>query len=250
MSTDSYSQVGPSSIRPSRTGFVVSGRGSARPSRPGQLDPALGDQLSGGIDPQEINEMSHISAASLLDRVHHTQDPQIVERVLTLVDHEGVDIIAELWSDADPDSLPGILWRLYMLRSWMRRDAEGISHLWRLGEPTDTAASAIAGVDPAPSAEDIARTADSILSGAFTGDFAVALERASAFCDVIARGMKASVRRAEGRQAPVGHTGQTKPGGEDGGRRKTQVLGSAASLNQTARDFLRGASLWRRSRLD
>lgn len=177
--------------------------------------------------------MSHVSAASLLDKVHHTEDPKIVERVLTLVDREGVDLIAELWSDADPDSLPGILWRLYMLRSWMRRDADGISRLWRLGEPTDTAASAIAGVDPAPEAADIARTADSILSGAFTGDFAVALERAGAFCDVIARGIKASVRQAG-------------PGGQQG----ESALGTASSLNQTARDFLHGASLWRRGRLE
>lgn len=67
--------------------------------------------------------MCHASAAALLDRVHHTQDAELVERVLTLVEREGVDVIAELWSHADPDSLPGILWRLYLLRTWMRRTA-------------------------------------------------------------------------------------------------------------------------------
>ncbi|KJY52842.1 Uncharacterized protein JF68_12930 [Bifidobacterium coryneforme] len=237
MSTDSNSQVGSSSIRPSRTGFVASGTGSSRPSRPGQLDPSLAAQLTGGMDPQQVSEMSHVSAASLLDKVHHTEDPEVVERVLTLVDREGVDLIAELWSDTDPDSLPGILWRLYMLRSWMRRDADGISRLWRLGEPTDTAASAIAGVDSAPEADNIARTADSILSGAFTGDFAVALERAGAFCDVIARGIKASVRRSTG-------TAETKSEQDEA------ALRTASSLNGTARDFLHGAALWRRGRLE
>lgn len=234
MSTDSNSQVGPSSIRPSRTSFVASGTGSARPSRPGQLDPALEDQLTGGMDPQEVNEMSHISAASLLDKVHHTEDPKIVERVLTLVDQEGVDLIAELWSEADPDSLPGILWRLYMLRSWMRRDADGLSKLWRLGEPTDTAASAIVGVDQAPEAEDIARTADSILSGAFTGDFAVALERAAAFCQVMVRGITSSLRQT------------TQPGSEEDRASRRTI----SSLSETAHVFLNGARLWRRGRLE
>ena len=58
-----------------------------------------------------------------------------MERVLTLVDREGVDVIAELWSHADPDSLPGILWRLYLLRTWMRKNRESIARLWRVGEP-------------------------------------------------------------------------------------------------------------------
>lgn len=166
--------LGSGSVVPSRTGFTPTG--SPRPSRPGQIDPGLIEGIAGGADPSVVSEMSHASAAALLDRVHHSADPQVVERVLTLVDREGVDMIAELWSRSEPDSLPGIMWRLYTLRSWMRRDRDLISRLWRLGEPVATAASAIAGVDQAPTEADITHTADSILAGAFTGDFAVALE--------------------------------------------------------------------------
>lgn len=104
----------------------------------------MADNIAGGADPAQINEMSHASAAALLDRVHHTQDAELVERVLTLVDREGVDVIAELWSSAEPDSLPGILWRLYLLRTWMRKNRESIARLWRAGEPVATTASAIA----------------------------------------------------------------------------------------------------------
>ena len=124
--------------------------GSSRPSRPAQLDPAVADGLAGGMDPQALSEMSHLSAAALLDRVRHSEDPAVVERVLTLVETVGVDEIAELWSDAEPDSLPGVLWRLYMLRTWMRSNRDSIAHLWRLAEPVATTASAIAGVDQAP----------------------------------------------------------------------------------------------------
>lgn len=118
--------------------------GSSRPSRPAQLDPAVADGLAGGMDPQALSEMSHLSAAALLDRVRHSEDPAVVERVLTLVETVGVDEIAELWSDAEPDSLPGVLWRLYMLRTWMRSNRDSIAHLWRLAEPVATTASAIA----------------------------------------------------------------------------------------------------------
>ena len=110
---------GSGSVIPSRSaGFTNTG--SPRPARPGQLDQMMADNIAGGADPAQINEMSHASAAALLDRVHHTQDAELVERVLTLVDREGVDVIAELWSRSEPDSLPGILWRLYVLRTGMR----------------------------------------------------------------------------------------------------------------------------------
>lgn len=61
--------------------------------------------------------------------------------------------------------------------------------------PSPPTASAIAGVDQAPTEDDIARTADSILAGAFTGDFAVALERAAAFTDVVALGLRIEARK-------------------------------------------------------
>ena len=64
--------------------------GSSRPSRPAQLDPAVADGLAGGMDPQALSEMSHLSAAALLDRVRHSEDPAVVERVLTLVETVGV----------------------------------------------------------------------------------------------------------------------------------------------------------------
>ena len=231
------------SILPSRTSFFPSRLGSSRPARPAQMDPGIIEHLAGGLDPQEMSEMAHVSAAALLDRVHRTEDPQIVERVLTLVDREGVDVIAALWSHAEPDSLPGILWRLYLLRTWMHRNGDSISRLWQLGEPEATAASAIAGVDQTPNARDIARIADSILSGAFTGDFAVALERACAFTDVIAHGLHTQSKRL---------IAQTKhgPDEDDARGRAAKLLHTSGNLMTTSHDFLRGANLWRRGRLE
>ena len=200
------------------------------------MNPGMLEHLAGGADPQRISEMGHVSAASLLDRVHHTQDPEVVRRVLTLVEHEGVDLIAELWSDAEPESLPGMLWRLYMLRTWMRTNGEAVSRLWRLGEPVGTSASAIAGVDEAPVADDIARVADSILSGAFTGDFAVALERAGVFCEVCAAGLVHRSRQLSAQEGPHADAGP--------------LLKRAESLRRTAKVFMHGAVLWRRGRLE
>lgn len=186
--------------------------------------------------------MSHTTASALLDRVHHTQDPQIVMRVLTLVDREGVDLVAELWSNAEPDSLPGVLWRLYMLRTWMRRNRDSMSMLWREAETVPTAASAIVGVSQAPDADDIARTADSILSGAFTGDFAVALDRAAVFCTVIAAGSLIEAKRRQQRAHELGRSAANT--GAD------RLARTAKSLSNTAKEFKAGARLWREGQLE
>lgn len=261
-------------IRSLSQAYLPHRTGSSRPARPAQMSDSAQSRLSGGIDPQKINEMSHETANVLLDRVHHSQDPALVRRVLTIVDTEGIDIIAELWSESEPESLPGILWRLYTLRSWMRARKDDLPRFWTLGEPAEGAASAITGVSEFPTADDIMRTADSILSGAFTGDFAIALERASAFLDVIAAGMERQSQRlrahlelvednadqtanqisgqigqASGRaanQTPQQPSAQMSAVAQEAAR----LHRTSADLNETARRFHVGANLWSRGKLD
>ena len=220
---------GSGSVVPSRSaGFTNTG--SPRPARPGQLDQMMADNIAGGADPAQINEMSHASAAALLDRVHHTQDAELVERVLTLVDREGVDVIAELWSSAEPDSLPGILWRLYLLRTWMRKNRESIARLWRAGEPVATTASAIA------------------------GDFAVALERAAAFTDVVALGLRIEARNMIARLKAAEGSDSSDSGisamEKQVRTKSSRLMHTAGNLFVTAKDFRHGANLWRRGKLE
>ncbi|TCD54548.1 thymidine phosphorylase [Alloscardovia theropitheci] len=225
MSTESHG------ISHSGTAFAAHRSGSARFSRPMQLDQALLDHMAGGADPEELRELAHSTAASLLDRVHHTQDAEIVQRVIAVVDTEGIETIAQLWASSDAQSLPGILWRLYTMRTWMQRNQQSLAQLWREGELPPTAASAITGINLQPEPQDIASTADSILSGAFTGDFAVALDRASSFCHVVARAL---VERAK--KIPAGAHRQA-------------IAQNAQRLVTTAKDFALGAQLWRNGEL-
>ncbi|KFI96986.1 hypothetical protein BSTEL_1895 [Bifidobacterium stellenboschense] len=234
--------TGNGSVLASRSGFVPTPGSAPRPSRPGQLAPALLEQMAGGSDPGIVNEIAHSSASALLDRVRHSEDPAVVARVLTVVEREGVDDIAELWSSSPADTLPGVLWRLYMLRTWMRTHRDAIARLWRVGEPVATSASAIAGVDQAPTEDDIARLADSILSGAFTGDFAVAMERAAAFTDVVALGLRIEAKHLAGQAATLD--------AKSNAGKAARLMHTAANLFVTAKDFHHAANLWRRGKLE
>ena len=158
--------------------------------------------------------------------------------MLNLVENEGIEVIADLWSHAEAESLPGMLWRLYLLRMSLRKQREAYAEYWSLGEPETTSASAITGIDDAPTGEDIAQLADSILSGAFTGDFAVALYRASAFTSIIARGMRVYAKKLD-EQANTMRT-----------QKIAKVLHISANIHALSLSFAHGAKLWRAGKLE
>ena len=82
---------------------------------------------------------------------------------IDLADRIGLDTLAELWRDADPVSLPGALWALYVLRQWCRTDAEEVTRLWRAGEALAPAEAAVAGVADFADADAVRAVADAVL---------------------------------------------------------------------------------------
>ncbi|MEP6852591.1 MAG: hypothetical protein ABJA87_08050 [bacterium] len=150
-------------------------------------------------------------------------------RFVTLADEVGLDTMAELWRDAEPDSLPGALWALYLLRTWCRSDAVEIARLWRAGRGLAPADEVVAGVSDDAGPEAVANLADAVLAGAYRADFAVALERAASFFRVIAAGRR-----------------MTTPDGPDGDAARER-----ADRNDRAADGLAGAaSRWRAGEFD
>ncbi|HMS35676.1 MAG TPA: hypothetical protein PKA93_00820, partial [Arachnia sp.] len=98
--------------------------------------------------------------------------------------------LAELWAAANPDSLPGALWRLYLLRHTVREAPSAAAYRFRRGIEVDAVGQAIAGSSAAPTPDEVVSLTTQILRGAFVGDFAVALERAAAFSRVMGAGCR------------------------------------------------------------
>src|SRR5699024_4339789 len=101
---------------------------------------------------------------------------------------EGLDTVAGLWSDSPANTLPGALWRLYVLRDWVRRDPRTVADRYRTGVERAEVHDVVAGVAALQGPEEVSALVDAVLSGVFAGDLAVALERAAAFCRVLATG--------------------------------------------------------------
>ncbi len=205
-----------------------------RPRRPAMLDPQEADELPGALDPALRNEIAHTTAAALVHQGRATADPEVVARLVALVETEGLDVVAALWADSAPATLPGALWRLYVLREWVRRDPGTVADRYRQGTAAVPVHDVVAGVADAPGPADVRAVADAVLSGVYTGDLAVALERAGAFCRVLAAGAALDADRLD----------EVDPKGA------TRMTFGASALLRTAEELEHAAQLWRGDRLD
>jgi len=194
-----------------------------RPRRPSIREPANLEGLGERSDPIGALHAAHETAAVLLHTGRASRDPEVVARLVALVDEIGLPTLADLWAARPARSLPGVLWRLYVLREWVTTDPQGAAREYTAGVRFTEPNHAVAGVDP-PGPDEVRRVADEILRGAFTGDFAVALERAAAFCHVVASGRAA-----------------VTPG--------SLAVGQAGRLQALAADLTAGARLWREGAL-
>ena len=147
------------------------------------------DTYEGGEDPAQILRVAHDTAHALVNRARDNDDPEVLERLIAYTDDHGIDAIAELWARSSPRSLPGALWRIYLVRLLIRQDPAGTSLLFQRGsEVLETIDTVVAGAPMPTGPDEITELADEILRGIFVGDFSIALDRAAAFCRVCAAG--------------------------------------------------------------
>lgn len=190
------------------------------------------ERIIGDVDPATRSDVAHMTARAILDGGRaDSHDSELLTRLITLIDTEGVDLIAGMWADSPATTLPGTLWRLYLLREWTKQDGELMAHHFRLGAHGAQVDEVVAGMAQLPGPAEVRDGVDAVLSGAFRGDFAVTLERASAFCRVLSTGAAIDADSHEG-----------TPG--------TTLTRYASTLAHRAEEFDKAAALWRAGRLD
>lgn len=205
-----------------------------RPHKPVPFSPADFESYAGGTDPARVSEAAHLAARALVHSGRASNDPEITKRLVKLADKQGLEAIAEMWAASPARSLPGALWRLYALRAATLQDPEGISVFFRAGQEKAQVANAVAGVAEPPGAEEITVMANAILSGAFDGEFDVALERSAAFCRVVALGQATLAEERAGAHA----------------EHSAALAKKARQLVRTAEDLEGAAKSWRQDELD
>lgn len=194
-----------------------------KPRRPAFRDPAALEALGESSDPIAGLHIAHETAAVLLRTGHAADDPGVTARLVAITDEIGLSTLADLWATRPAHSLPGALWRMYLLREWVVNDPDQAAREYAAGVRFTEPDHVVAGVDPT-GPQEIRRVVDEILAGAFTGDFGLALERAAAFARVVASGRAEVAGPAE--------------------------LGQAGKLADLATDLGACARLWRAADLE
>ena len=156
--------------------------------RPAFFSPSAIEAHGPAYDPTEQIHVAHETAQALVHAGRAAADPAVTQKLVALVDDIGLSTLAELWSQRPARSLPGALWRLYVLREWVQRAPDEASREYAAGIRFTGPNHAVAGVAEPPGPQEMSRVIDAVLRGVFEGDRAVALERASAFCRVISAG--------------------------------------------------------------
>lgn len=198
------------------------------------LDMEEAEQIEGDVDPADLGLIAHQTAGAIVAQAREADDPELVKRLIHLVDEEGIDTVAMMWAKAGAHTLPGALWRIYMLREWVKYDAATVARSYHHGVNAANVRHAIAGVEDPPGPQEVKTLADSVLSGVFSGDLAIALERAGAFCRVVATGAAFEA------ETDYGHADS----------RAHQTTLRASQLLRTGEDLERCATMFREGRLD
>jgi len=202
--------------------------------KPVRRPTALFDRAFAAEDPAEVSRVAHVTATAVLSRARADPTDAVVSRLIGFTREHGIDTIAELWSRSPARTLPGALWRLYLLQLMIHDDARTTALHYERGRAALASSDDVVAGAPTPAGPaEMVTLIDAILQGVFRGDFAVALERAASFCRVEAAG---ATDLADDYDA-------TEP------ERATALTRRALRLAGYADDLAACAGLWRRDAL-
>lgn len=201
--------------------------------KPVLYSPEIFDQIHSGPDAEQVAEAAESLAHALVTGGQDTDadDDQSVENLVDLVDEVGMDTLAQLWSDAPAHTLGGTLWRLYALQQGTQQHGEQWAAWYRAGYQAQVSRVIAGAVEP-PTAQDLSTLTSQILTGVYSGDFAVALNRAAAYARIISLGMAHHAEHLD-----AGHPAQARAMVQ----RSRRMLTTAEQLDASASLYRAGA---------
>lgn len=101
------------------------------PRRPAMLDAEQAENIPGAEDGASSSEVAHLVAQTLLGI--EKESDENVQRLRQLLESGGIDTVSELWSSSPAGTLPGTLWRLYLVYQWYLRDPQLVNERFQQG---------------------------------------------------------------------------------------------------------------------
>lgn len=160
-----------------------------RPRRPAMLSFEDAEKIEGDDDPAAAAQVAVTSARALLGLCDEEFGPDAVKNLVTAIETEGVDIVADLWERSPEFTLPGAFWRLYLFNEWYRRDSLLVHQRFQEGLNAPYTAGIDDGEDvPVPNLEAVAGRVDDLLKGRDFGDLTDLLGQCALTMRILASG--------------------------------------------------------------
>lgn len=198
--------------------------------RPASLDQAEAEAIEGDEDPAAESEIAHTTAWALLGVPNADFDDAAVKKLQESVRTEGVDIIAPAWSRSPAFTLPGALWRIYLLWQWHQMNPEVLQDRYDEG----IAAMRERGLDAdgQPPLSEIIRGVEGVLAGyANEDDLASVLQASAQAMRVMASGVHFGPEWITEEGHVLAHTVTRRP---------QALLDTASELDESARQAAAG----------
>lgn len=185
-------------------------RNRRTPRRPAMLDPEDAEYIVGDEDPAQGAALAHTSAWALLGVGDEEFGPEAVARLRDMIRAEGTDVVADMWSRSPDFTLPGALWRLYLLSQWYHHERPVVDARFEEG----SSARIIPGLEPPVDVPPMATTideVDALLQGHRSDDdLAAILTGASRLMRVLAAGETHGASWIEDPKDPLAHPVTTR----------------------------------------
>ncbi len=95
------------------------------------LDAEQAENIPGAEDAASSSEVAHLVAQTLLGI--EKESDENVQRLRQLLESGGIDTVSELWSTSPASTLPGTLWRLYLVYQWYLRNPQLVNERFQQG---------------------------------------------------------------------------------------------------------------------
>ncbi len=157
-----------------------------RPRRPAQLLPEQIDLIADKTDIVYDLELAHLCAQAVVPLANRYEaDEQVRMRIVKTITEQGIDVIADAWVDAPDNSLPGILWRGFLLHLWIKRYPQVVQERINVAK----AFYAVQGEDLklVVTPQELLASWEQVFRGNFSGNFLRILQLSAEFTNFLGR---------------------------------------------------------------
>lgn len=198
--------------------------------RPAMLDPEQAEEIVGDEDPAVESEMAHSTAWALMGVPSADFSADDIPKVLEAVRSQGVDVVAASWSRSPEFTLPGALWRLYLLWQWGQLNPSALYERYQAG--LDAMKQHDHDVASLPNLDEVQLAIEGVLSGYATDDdLAPVLDSAAHAMRVLAASVQYGPEWITDDQHVLAHQVTRRP---------TALLDTADELEESARQARAG----------